>query len=287
MSDDEKAQHESEYKALLALFVAMLKNLNSDSREEALYALAELRAELAINHAFRGMNLEVDEALMMLRNLDDDNFTQYNKDVRDRVVAAVNNLIDFAVCEEYQLYQEVLEEYSDSEIDFNSEEYEELLELCEKYNDTYAAIENSDIEYAMGVALRWIGMGSRDYVVYWTRNDAKVRPWHMELQGYAAPRDEFPSWMIPPIEWNCRCFLEVIDVNTVMGQNTDIKKVMGSASKIQKPKQLSDVFSESIATCGRIFGPSHSYFSVKEEDKEMLKGFVSRIRENYYGSQAV
>lgn len=280
MTDDEKAQHESEYKALLALFVAMLKNLNNDTREEALFALAELRAELAINHALKGLDLDVDEALMLLKNMDDTNLTQHEKDLRDRVVAAVDNLIDFAVCEEYQLYQEVLEECEDFDIDFNSEEYEELEELCEKYNYTYAAIENSDIEYALAVAARWIGMGSRDYVVYWTQNDVKVRPWHMELQGYAAPRDEFPSWMIPPIEWNCRCFLEVIDVRA---QQTDIKRVMGSTSTIQKPSQLSDVFSESVATCGRIFGPSHSYFDIKTEDKEMLQGFVSRIREHYYG----
>lgn len=280
MTDDEKARHESEYKALLALFLALLKNIDNVTREEALYELAELRAELAINHALKGLDLDVDEALMMLKNMDDDNLTKHDKDLRDRVIAAVDNLIDFAVCEEYQLYHEVLDEYGDSEIDFNSEEYEELEALCEKYNDTYAAIENSDIEYAALIAARWIGMGSNDYVVYWTQNDAKVRPWHMELQGYAAHRDEFPSWMIPPIEWNCRCFLEVLDVRA---QQSDIKKVVGSASKMQKPSQLSDVFSESLATCGRIFGPSHSYFQVKEEDKEMLKGFVTRIREHYYG----
>ena len=280
MSDEEKAQHESEYKALLALFIAMLKDIQSDTREEALYALAELRAELAIHHAFRGLNLDVEEALMLLKNKDDSNLTQHDKDLRDRIVAAVNNLIDFAVCEEYQLYEEVLEECGEDEVDFNSEEYEELEGLCSKYNDTYAAIENADIEYALGVALRWIGIGSRDYVVYWTQNDAKVRPHHMELQGYAAPRDEFPSWMIPPIEYNCRCFLEVLDVRA---QSNDIKSVKGAASKIQKPKQLNDVYSESVATCGRIFGPSHPYFQVKEEDKEMLKGFVERIKEHYYG----
>jgi len=280
MTDEEKARHESEYQALLALFIALLKNVQNETREEALFALAELRAELAIHHAFRGLDIDVDEALMLLKNMDDENLTQHDKDLRDRIVAAVNNLIDFAVCEEYQLYQEVLEECGDSEIDFNSEEYEELEALCEKYNDTYAAIENADIEYALAIAARWIGIGSRDYVVYWTQNDAKVRPWHMQLQGYAAPRDEFPSWMIPPIEWNCRCFLETLDVRA---QGTDLMKVVGSASKMEKPKQLSDVFSESVATCGRIFGPSHSYFQVKEEDKEMLQGFVSRIKEQYYG----
>lgn len=282
MSDEERTQHESEYKALLAIFINMLKNLNSDTREEALYALAELRAELAINHAFKGLDLDVEEALQILKNKDDNSLTQYEKELRKRIIAAVDNLIDFAVCEEYQLYQEVIDGYDDSEIDFNSDEYEELEALCEKYNDTYAAIENSDIEYALMVAARWLGMGSNDYLVYWTQNDAKVRPWHMELQGYAAPRDEFPSWMIPPIEWNCRCFLEVLEVGA-MGKNDALKRVKGSASSIKKPSQLSDVFSESVATCGRIFGPSHSYFNVKPDDKEMLQGFVSRIKKQYYG----
>ena len=97
MSDDEKAQHESEYKALLALFIALLKNLHTDSKEEALYELCELRAEFAINHALKGMNLSVDEALMLLQNYDDENLTQRDKDIRDRVVAAVNNLIDFTL----------------------------------------------------------------------------------------------------------------------------------------------------------------------------------------------
>ena len=126
MSDDEKAQHESEYKALLALFIALLKNLHTDSKEEALYELCELRAEFAINHALKGMNLSVDEALMLLQNYDDENLTQRDKDIRDRVVAAVNNLIDFAVCEEYQLYLEASQKVGDDDIDFNSDDYEDI-----------------------------------------------------------------------------------------------------------------------------------------------------------------
>lgn len=280
MSDEEKAQHESEYKALLALFIALLKNMNSDSKEEALYALAELRAELAINHVLKGLNLDVDEALMLLQNIDDENLTQQDKDIRDRVIAAVNNLIDFAVCEEYQLYDEAAEMIGDNDIDFNSEDFEEIEALCEKYNDIYAAIENSDIEYAGSIAAWWVKVASMDYVVYWTQNDAKVRPWHMALQGYAAPRDEFPAWMIPPIEWNCRCFLTTIDMGPMAKVNIGSVK---NAIKAKKPEQCSDVFSESLAKCGRIFGPSHSYFSVKEQDKEMLQGFVERIKAKWYG----
>lgn len=279
MTEEQKARHDSEYQSLLALFITLLSSFKSDSKEEALYALSELRTEIAFSYVLRGLGVDVDEAMMLLRNSDYSNLTQSDKDKRERLVAAIKNLIDFSVCEEYQLYDEVSDFIGDSEIDFNSDEYEELLLLCQKYNDNYAAVENSDIEYSGVVAALWLRMSAKDYLVYWTQNDAKVRPWHMALQGYAAPRDEFPSWMIPPIEYHCRCFLESLEIGSIAGH---LHKIIGSAKTLKKPKQLSDVYSESLATCGRIFGPSHSYFNIKESDKEMLQGFVSRLREKYY-----
>lgn len=262
------------------MFIALLKAWNNDDREEALFALAELRTDLAFQHVLKGLKVDMDYAMQLLQNQEDDNITQHDKELRDRILAAILNLIDFSVCEEYQLYEEVMETHTEGEIDFNSDEYDELLALCKKYNDIYAMIEDADIEYAGVMAAFWIGLSPQDYLVYWTQNDAKVRPWHMELQGYSAPRDEFPSWMIPPIEYNCRCFLEILNYPTA-SQET-IKQIKGSATKIEKPKQISGVYSESLAKCGRIFGPAHDYFNVKESDKEMLQGFVDRLREKYY-----
>lgn len=279
MTEEQKARHDSEYQSLLALFVSLLSSLSSDSKEDALFALSELRTEFAFNYVLDGLGIDFDEAMMLLQNVDDPNATQSDKAKRDRLVAAIRNLIDFSVCEEYQLYDEVSDLIGDGDIDVNSDEYEELLALCEKYNDNYAAVENSDIQYAGVMAALWLKMSANDYLVYWTQNDMKVRPWHMALQGYAAPRDEFPSWMIPPIEYNCRCFLESLEIGSVAGQ---LKNVIGSAKTVEKPKQLNDVYSESLAKCGRIFGPSHNYFIVKESDKEMLQGFVKRLREKYY-----
>lgn len=279
MTEEQKARHDSEYQSLLALFVSLLSSLKSESKEEALFALSELRTEFSFNYVLDGLGIDFDEAMMMLQNVDDANVTQSDKDKRDRLVAAIKNLIDFSICEEYQLYDEVYELIGDNDIDVNSDEYKELLALCEKYNDNYAAVENSDIQYAGIMAALWLKMSANDYLVYWTQNDMKVRPWHMALQGYAAPRDEFPSWMIPPIEYNCRCFLESLEIGSVSGR---LRKVVGSAKTVEKPKQLNDVYSDSLAKCGRIFGPSHSYFTVKESDKEMLQGFVKRLREKYY-----
>lgn len=281
MSDDKKARHDSEYKALLALYISLLKAFNGGDKEEALYDLAELRTDYAFRHVLEGLGIDYDEALLLLKSKNDENLTERDKEMQKRLIAAISNLIEFSVCEEYQLYDETSELIGDSEIDFNSDEYDELIGLCGKYNDTYAAIENGDIEYAGLMAMRWLSFSSADYLVYWTQNDALVRPWHMALQGYAAPKDEFPAWMIPPIEWNCRCFLENLEVSASADKN--IRNIKGTSNKLEKPKELDNVFNESLATCGRIFGQSHSYFKVKKSDRKMLQGFVSRLKEKYNG----
>lgn len=281
MTEEQQTQHDSDYQSLTALFIALLKSLRTNDKEESLYALSELRTEIAFNHVVKGLGIDMDEAIMLLQSSDDNTLTQHDKDMRDRLKAAILNLIDFSVCEEYQLYDEVLDVVGEAEIDFNSDDYDDLLALCKKYNDQYSAIENSDIEYAGIMAALWLKMSAKDYVVYWTQNDAKVRPWHMALQGYAAPRDEFPSWMIPPIEYNCRCFLEILEVPYA---DVKLKNLKGAADKLVKPKQLDGVYEESLAKCGRIFGPAHNYFNVKDSDRDMLSGFVSRLKEKYYVS---
>lgn len=289
MSKEEQADHDKEYKALLAIFLNFLKNINSDNRDEILLSLMDLRAELAIHHAFKGFDIDVDEALMLLKNKNDKNLTKEDKDKRDRIIAAVNNLIEFAVCEEYQVakkstevYQSHKENDNDYDIDFNDpEDIEEYNDICSLYNDTYAAVENADIEYAMLVANRWIHMGGNELLTYWTMNDNKVRPWHLALQGYTARQDDFPSWMIPPIEWNCRCFLISASEGETLAKNVNVNKIY-SKSPI-KPKQLDGVFSESVAKCGRIFSKSHSYFSVNKNDIQFLKDCVTTIKSKYHG----
>ena len=290
MTDDEKAQHKKEFNELTALFISFLKNINTDDRDEAEYALMALRADLLVSHAFDGFQMDEIDALQLLKNLDDDSLTKEDKEKRDRLVAAVENLIAFAVCEEYwvttkskDLYKSRKEEDEDYDIDYNDpDDIDDYNSINGLYNDTYAAVENADVAYAMGIARWWLGMGADQLLTYWTMNDAKVRPWHMALQGYTAKRDEFPAWMIPPIEGNCRCFLISSDsADEVWNKASNLRKVMDKAPK--KPKQIDGVFSESVAKCGRIFSSSHSYFSVKAEDKEFLQSCVERIKSKYYG----
>lgn len=288
MTDDEKAQHKKEFEELTALFISFLKNIHSNDKEEAEYALMELRADLLMHHAYDGFQIDEVEALQLLKNLNDDTLTKEDKDKRDRLVAAVENLIAFAVCEEYQMENKVISIYQskkskdeDYEIDYNDpEDIDDYNSVNALYNDTYAAVENADVAYAMGIARWWIGMNSDQLLTYWTMNDAKVRPWHMALQGYTARRDEFPSWMIPPIEWNCRCFLISSDSADEVWNNADLKKVMAKVPK--KPKEIDNTFSESVAKCGKIFSASHPYFKVKADDKDFLSSCVERIKQKYY-----
>jgi SPP1 gp7 family putative phage head morphogenesis protein len=241
----------------------------------------ELRSELAISHAFRGFDMDEQEALDLLKNSDEDMLTKEEKSKRDRLVAAVRNLIDFAVCEEYQLYRKVQNRYDefDEAIDYDeypSEFLDECDEWCKTYNDTYATVENHDIEYAMGIALAWVGYGDEVYLTYMTQNDDRVRPWHYALQGETYTKDDFPAWMIPPIEWACRCFLvPSYDGNA----SKNVNRVM--AKKTSKPKQLDGIFSESVAKCGRIFSSSHPYFNVRKEDKSKLKEISNNLKGKY------
>lgn len=226
--------------------------------------------------------MDEDEALDLLKRADDEMLTKDEKDKRDRLVAAVRNLIDFAVCEEYQLYKKVKKRYDEFDDAIDYDEYpddftDDCDEWCKTYNDAYATVENHDIEYAMGIALAWIGYGDNVYLTYMTQNDNRVRPWHFALQGETYTKDDFPAWMIPPIEWACRCFLvPSYDGNA----SKDMKHVM--AKKAAKPKQLDGIFSESVAKCGRIFSASHPYFKVDKEDKSRLGEIADKLKGKYY-----
>lgn len=257
-----------------------------------------LRAQYAIGHALDGFRMEFDEAIQLLKNTADNTLTKTDIEKRDRLVAMVNNLSEFAVCEEYQMYKEVLKhnpDIYDEELDWNDDEVmSPYYDICDQYNDTYAAVENSDIEYSMSIAYNWLYCSPSTYLTYMTQNDDRVRPWHYALQGFTARRDDFPSWMIPPIEWGCRCFLlseggEIIagsdKVKKVRAAKLGTLNVRASFEVPEKPKELDNVFAGSVAKCGRIFGKSHPYFKVARADKDKLKEYVEDIRKQYYGQK--
>lgn len=283
LSDEDKDDSQAEYEELLPLFINLIKSLRDpDNKKQALLDLARLRAQLAISHAFEGFDIEQDEAIKLINQTED--LSELDEEKKKRLIAAINNLIEFSVCEEYQLMTNIYKTLPD--FDFDSDEFdtddeevmEPLEELNKKYNLIYAGVENMDIEYAMMIALAWVSSGKEATLTYMTQNDDRVRPWHFALQGFSAKKDDFPSWMIPPIEWGCRCFLVDSNGDSVINQ-LDLH-VFAKAPK--KPKQIDDVFSESVAKCGRIFGKSHSYFKVGDKDKDALKEMVELIKQDYY-----
>ena len=283
MSEDEDEENK---KKMLDLFIALIRSMgNADSSKEALYQLAELRTEIAVNRAFDGFNIEPEDALSLIREMDVTELSEEDIEKRNVLIAAISNLIEFATCEEYHLYKDVEkqgEDYTDEDwIDENLDDpLSPFLNINHKYNEVYADVEDSDIEYSMAMALLWVvEWDKHTTLTYMTQNDDRVRPWHYALQGFTARRDEFPEWMIPPIEWACRCYLvaetEVsakLDLNAVAKQKTP-----------KKPKELDGIFKESVCKCGRIFSDEHPYFQIDDKDEDMLKGFVERLRQKYYG----
>ena len=185
---------------MLAVFIRFIEShANETESQEILEELMNLRADFLIQHALSGFDIDYDEALEMLRNAEGLNDGQSAK--RNIIVAAVDNLIDFAVAEEYQMARE-LPSFDDEE--FDEDDYEEIFE---KYNKRYAEVENSDAEYAMIIAAGLINVADSTMLTYMTQGDERVRPWHLQYEGFTAPKSQFPAWLIPPIEHQCRCYL--------------------------------------------------------------------------------
>ena len=77
---------------------------HTDERWELLEAMMELRAEFAINHAIKGFGMDIEKALELIRNKNN-GLSRLEREQRDILVAAIDNLIDFAVAQEFQMSQ--------------------------------------------------------------------------------------------------------------------------------------------------------------------------------------
>lgn len=278
MPDSDKDKREKEYAVLLALFEDLIKSIRDEGGQwDSLEELMEARADFAVRHAFEGFGISYDEALELLRNAED--LTNEQQVQRDILVAAVDNLVDFSVAEEFHVAEEV-SEYQDAieELEEESEEYDELMEIlygiCGKYNNRYAHVENMDIEYAMIIAAYLSSLKDDTILTYMTMGDERVRPWHLQYEGYSAPRSLFPSWLIPPIEHQCRCYLV-----------EDSRSSVISRVKAQKAPEMPDwfdkTFKESVANGGRIFSDEHPYFQIDKDYIDRLNKIAQRIKGKY------
>lgn len=268
----DEERHREEFLALIAIFEKLLYSIPNDMESwEVMEELMALRADFAIHHALNGFGLEYDTALELLRTAED-GLTEIDKAKRNVVVAAIDNLVDFAVAEEYQMALELPE----IEEELEEEELEEIMALFAKYNDRYALIENQDAEYAMIIAAQLLAVSNSTVLTYMTQGDERVRPWHLQYEGYSAPKSSFPAWLIPPIEHACRCYLVE---DSVIGKLQDVQ---GAVIRVpDMPEWFNPTFKESVALGGRIFSDEHPYFQVQGEHKEILQSIADRIKSKY------
>lgn len=210
----------------------------------------------------RGLALDFDEALSVLRN--HNNFTtERERQQHEILVAAIDNLIDFAAAEEVTMISELPEEVDEEcLLDYET--------ICEQYNLTYAEAENEQVLFAAKMAAWWMAVNAESVITYMTQGDERVRPWHLSLEGVSYRKSEFPAELIPPIEWGCRCYLIA----------NGFAAVRASLS-IDKCRSMVDpVFRESLATGGRIFTDAHRYFDVPLP--EFVQKIVKRLKSKFY-----
>lgn len=263
------------YAALLAIFEAFVKGLGEEiTIDELIEKLAALRAKFAVNAALKGFEIDWETAIALL-NSDEAKLTYEEKKRRDVLMAAFENIADFAVAEEYQM----IEDIEDAEdgfgwgMDLEEGELDGITGIFEKYNLNHASIENGDIQHAMHIALAIYLLSEGTMLTYHTQLDDRVRPWHLQYEGYSAPKSVFPEWLIPPIEHGCRCFLEEEAVKGGL-------KVKDKVFNIPKmPEWFNPTFKESVAFGGRIFSDEHPYFAVEDDAVEKLNAMSQRILE--------
>lgn len=269
LPEQDKDRHKKEFLALLAVFERLVDNISEDwEASEIMEELMGLRADFGIRHAFDGFGMDYDAALELLRS-SDEGLAEQDRERRDIVIAAVNNIVDFAVAEEYQMMLEILDE--------DELEDEDSEDIFVKYNDRYVFVENQDIEYAMFVASQLVAMSGNTTLMYMTQGDERVRPWHLQFEGFTAPKSQFPAWLIPPIEHACRCYL-VEDV--AIGSSIDVRNSIARVPDI--PDWFNPTFKESVAFGGRIFSDEHPYFQIQSEHADTLLSISRRIKQTYF-----
>lgn len=271
MPESDEERDKEELAALQAIFQRLLKAIRANEGQwEVLEELMSLRAQQMIERALKGFGITLEEALELLQS-SEKGLSRVDKEKRISIHAAIDNLVDFAVAEEYQMADDLSFEEGPTEDD-----EKEALKIFKTYNERYAKIENEDAEYAMIVAAGLVAVRPTTILTYMTQGDERVRPWHRTYEGYSAPKSSFPHWLIPPIEHQCRCFL-IED-----GVYNQINVQAARTGKLEMPDWFNPTFKESVAFGGRIFSDEHPYFQVNEAHVDKLSEIAGRIKTRYF-----
>lgn len=254
----DKDKNRQEYLLILDAFRRMVYNFeNSAEQMDVFDDIITLRASFLMDNVLTGLRMDFDRALDLLqaKNL---HLTQREETERDTLMAAFDNLIDFAAAGETAMMQELPDT-------LELEDMERYESVCRKYNETYAEAENAQVQHAAMIAAFWIGSSAETIITFNTQGDERVRPWHLSYEGVSYPKSEFPPELIPPIEWGCRCFLTAYGFGSVYG------------SLLKPQLKVNPVFRESLATGGRIFSEAHPYF--QKPVPEAVEKIKQRLKE--------
>ena len=250
-----------------------LKAGTDEERWEIMKEIMELRADYLLRHAFSGFKMSLNKAKYILSH--EDGLTADEKAARRVLFAALDNLADFAVAEEYQMMKNFPADGGKTDDEDDDTEYTEVFQ---KYNSAYADTEDMDVEDAMRIALLMYGVTDGTVFTYMTQGDDRVRPWHLQYEGYSAPKGYFPEWLVPPIEHGCRCFL-IEDSVFGASKASDVKAEIHVEPTM--PYWFNRTFKECVGMGGRIFSDEHPYFNVNSADFEKLKVVSDSIEEKY------
>jgi len=258
-------QTEEEYNILLQMFEDLLDSVENDEIElEDLEDIIYKRVEFAFGYCFKRFNLDIDEALDIVRNHSDHLLTPSEKERKDMLVAAIDNLIEFSVAAETHMYDDMENLEDDDDLD------EE--DIFERYNETYAKVENNDIDYASLIAFSFLGISDNMTLTYTTQGDERVRDSHRALEGTSYPKAEFPEWLTPPLDWGCRCYLD---------ESYDVPNFAEGVDDDTIDKAVNPIFEHSLAKGGDIFSPEHPYFTIDKKYEAYVNKIVRDIKTYY------
>lgn len=266
-------EHKKEYLALLAVFEKFIDSLPDDINGwDIMEELMNMRSMFLIHHAMNGLGVHYNTALDILRT-DDTGLNDYEKSRRNVIIAIIDNMVDFAVAEEYQMRSDIYNVISDEPREDDLDIY---IDIFDKYNDRYARIENLDVEYATVIAAQIIAAANTTEFTYMTQGDERVRPWHLQYEGFSATKANFPAWLVPPIEHACRCYLVE---DTVHAGIEDVHSAINAIPDM--PEWFNKTFKECVAFGGKIFSEDHPYFDVASDHAKKLQDIAYNIKEQY------
>lgn len=266
---------DEEYKILLALFVDLISDFYEDP--ELFYVHSEimlLRATNLLNHAFSGYGKNMDDVKKLIKEKDTAKMSRKELDERNMFMGLIDNLISFAVAEEYQAFKEIQADAEESE---SEDEFEDMaIGTFAKYNRQYAAVENADVLFALGIASEYITTESEEIIEFKTQGDERVRASHAALDGLRYRKSEFPDALVPPIEWACRCYL----VNTGSTDGRTLTNRSGVPALLAAASL--SIFKNNVAKDGVMFSEDHPYFEVDSEHEKELADMTSKIKNTLF-----